>query len=100
MSPWRRARPAAAALPPGGAQEGVPHEYEGAEPLARRGGDDGAWLIDRDGPSFRYVLNYLRARRPVYRNGRLVVRLAFVGHHECVTLSRRGARPPRASLPG
>ena len=88
------ARPAAAALAPGGVQEGVPHEYEGAEPLLRRGGDDGAWLIDRDGPSFRYVLNYLRARRPVYRNGRLVVRQTFDGHHERVTSSQRGARPP------
>lgn len=59
-------RAAAAGAP----SEGVP--YEEAEPLAQAA--DGAFLIDRDGLSFRYVLNYLRARRPVYKNGLVVQR--------------------------
>ena len=58
----------AAVVSPDAPPEGVP--YEAAEPLPQ--GADGAWLIDRDGLSFRYVLNYLRARRPVFRNGQLV----------------------------
>ena len=59
---------------PGTEPEGVPYEYsyEGAKPLPK--GSDGAWLMDRDGPSFRHVLNFLTARRPMYRNGQLVRR--------------------------
>ena len=44
------------ALTPGGVQEWA----RSAEPLLRRGGDDdGAWVVDRGGPSFRHVLSNL-----------------------------------------
>lgn len=46
-------------------EEGVPHEAD--VPIAQTA--DGTFMIDRDGLVFRYVLNFLRARRPVYHNG-------------------------------
>jgi hypothetical protein len=45
--------------------EGVPHEE--APPLPQA--PDGAYVIDRDAGSWRHVINYLRARRSVYKNG-------------------------------
>lgn len=42
--------------------EGVPHEALVQAP-------DGAYLLDHDGLAFRHVLNFLRARRPLYRDG-------------------------------
>ena len=43
-----------------GLPEGVPYQPGGPLPQ----GSDGAYLIDRDGPSFRYVVNYLRDGEP------------------------------------
>jgi hypothetical protein len=45
--------------------EGVPREEAPTLPQA----PDGAYVIDRDAGSWRHVMNYLRARRPVYKNG-------------------------------
>jgi hypothetical protein len=45
--------------------EGVP--YEEAPPLPQA--PDGAYVIDRDAGSWRHVVNYLRARRPRFKNG-------------------------------
>ena len=42
--------------------EGVPHEEARVKQLPQS--PDGAWLIERDGLSFRYILSYLRSRRP------------------------------------
>ena len=47
------------------AAEGVP--YEEAPPLLL--GEDGAYLIYRDGLTWRYILNFLRARQPVFETG-------------------------------
>eukprot|EP01043_Picozoa_sp_COSAG02_P043884 COSAG02_NODE_3861_length_6130_cov_16.333112_6_plen_287_part_00 len=49
----------------GTVEEGLPREP--GMTLAQA--PDGAYTIDRDGIAFRHVLNFLRARRPVYRNG-------------------------------
>jgi hypothetical protein len=43
----------------------VPHEE--APPLPQA--SDGAYVIDRDAGSWRHVVNYLRARRPIFKNG-------------------------------
>jgi hypothetical protein len=51
-----------------GVAEGVP--LERAPPLPQ--GPDGAFLIDRDGTSFRHILNFLRARRKIWRDGVVV----------------------------
>lgn len=45
--------------------EAVPNE----QPRPLQQGPDGAYLIDRDGHSFRFVLNFLRNQRPEFRNG-------------------------------
>lgn len=42
----------------GGLPEGVPHRHRAAGPLPR--GKDGAYLIDRNGIMFDYILDYLR----------------------------------------
>jgi hypothetical protein len=58
--------PAGAAAGGGGElAEGVPHEE--APPLPQA--SDGAYVIDRDAGSWRHVVNYLRARRPIFKNG-------------------------------
>jgi hypothetical protein len=45
--------------------EGVP--YEEAKPLQKAA--DGAYLLERGGLTFPYMVRYLESRRPVYRNG-------------------------------
>eukprot|EP01046_Picozoa_sp_COSAG06_P008399 COSAG06_NODE_423_length_15942_cov_7.276463_14_plen_356_part_00 len=69
FEPMRQgAAPVEAAAAAGAVAEGVP--YEEALPLLQDG--HGAYLLDRDGATFRYVISFLRLRRPVYRNGRRV----------------------------
>ena len=45
--------------------EGVPRDEAPTLPQA----PDGAYVIDRDSSAWRHVVNYLRARRPVFKNG-------------------------------
>jgi hypothetical protein len=65
--------------------EGVPNE----QPRPLMQGPDGAYLIERDGHSFRYVVDFLRSRRPEFRNGVPVERADVPAVHVLLPESSR-----------
>ena len=71
----------------GGAEvpEGVPNEQP--RPLIQ--GPDGAYLIERDGHSFRYVVDFLRSQRSEFRNGVSVGRADVPAVHVLLPESSR-----------